>query len=172
MILRDDVIQVGRLLKPYGIRGEITLLFDKPEYGDIDTEYYFLEIEGIFVPFFVEEMTFSSDAAARVKFEDVGNEAQAARLSKLPAFLHREATNGVSQQTPADWDAFIGYSIVQTNGERLGTIKDVDSATINVLFVVDTDKGELLIPATEDFILAINEGAKTMQMDLPEGLVE
>ncbi|MDR1742864.1 MAG: ribosome maturation factor RimM [Dysgonamonadaceae bacterium] len=172
MILSDNVIQIGRLLKPYGIRGAVMLLFDKPEYGDIDTEYYFLEIDGIFVPFFVEEMTFSSDVSARVKFEDVNDEAQAAKLSKWSVFLHREAINNLELQNPANWDSFTGYAIAQPDGKTLGIVRSVDSATINVLFVVDSDNGEILIPATEDFIVSIDEDAKIIQMNLPEGLIE
>jgi len=41
MISREDILQVGHTQKPYGIRGEIMLLFHKAEYADIDTEYYF-----------------------------------------------------------------------------------------------------------------------------------
>lgn len=172
MILRDDVIPIGRLLKPYGIKGEITLLFDKPEFADIDTDYYFLEIEGIFVPFFLEEATFSSDMSARVKFEDVGDETQAAKLSRLPVFLLREAVEGLPAQDADDWDSLIGYTVEQLDGAVVGEIASVDSTTINVLFVVDTGRDELLIPATEDFIVAIDKDKKIIRMELPEGLIE
>ena len=172
MILKNDVVEIGRLLKPHGIKGEVTLLFDKPEYGDIDTEYYFLEIEGIFVPFFMEEMIFSSDVSARVKFEDINNEVQAAKLSRLPVFLHREAISDLQMEEPSDWDFFIGYTIEQPDGNVIGVITSIDSATINVLFVVESGDDELLIPATEDFIVSVDEGQKIIRMDLPEGLIE
>ena len=45
MISRDDILLVGRTQKPYGIRGEIMVLFQKEAYAEIDTDFYFLEIE-------------------------------------------------------------------------------------------------------------------------------
>ena len=64
MISRDDILLVGRTQKPYGIRGEIMVLCQKAAYAEIDADFYFLEIEGIPVPFFVEEFTFKIGRAS------------------------------------------------------------------------------------------------------------
>lgn len=52
MIARNDILSVGTTQKPYGIRGEIVVRFRNAAYADVDADYYFLEIEGIPVPFF------------------------------------------------------------------------------------------------------------------------
>lgn len=52
MISEKDIVHVGRTQKPYGIRGEIIILFSRVEYAEADSEYYFLMIDGIPVPFF------------------------------------------------------------------------------------------------------------------------
>ncbi len=90
MISVGDHLQVGRTQKPYGIRGEIIILFRKAEYAEVDTEFYFLEIEGIPVPFFVEEFTFTTDVSARVKFEDVNDEKQASRYANTEFFFREK----------------------------------------------------------------------------------
>ncbi|HBG59143.1 ribosome maturation factor RimM [Proteiniphilum sp. UBA1028] len=172
MIPGEDILQVGRTQKPYGIRGEIIILFRKAEYADLDTEFYFLEIEGIPVPFFVEEFTYTTDTSARVKFEDVNDEKQASRYVNTDVFLSRDIVSAVRTQSSDDWEFFVGYSIVDQYGETIGTIREVDSTTINVLFVVEKDGSEYLIPATEDFIVAVDEGKKLLEMYLPEGLTE
>ena len=74
MISEKDIVHVGRTQKPYGIRGEIIILFSRVEYAEADSEYYFLMIDGIPVPFFVEELSYTTDVSARVKFEDVDDE--------------------------------------------------------------------------------------------------
>jgi 16S rRNA processing protein RimM len=43
---------------------------------------------------------------------------------------------------------------------------------MNVLFVVRNEDEELLIPAVEDFIAAIDEENNLIEMYLPEGLIE
>lgn len=172
MISREDILRVGHTQKPHGIRGEIILLFQKAEYADIDAEYYFLEIDGIPVPFFVEEFTFATDVSARVKFEDVNDEKTASRYVNLEVFLPREAVNAGHMPDSDDWEFFVGYTIVDQYGETLGIIREVDRTTLNVLFIVQQEERELLIPAAEDFIVAIDAEEKILEMFLPEGLTD
>jgi len=172
MISEKDILPVGRTQKPYGIKGEIVLLFDQAAYAEADTEYYFLEIDGIPVPFFVEEFTFSTGVSARVKFEEVNDEKAASRYVNLTVFLPREVVSQVEREAEDDWNNFVGYTVVDQHGETLGIIEEVDDTTLNVLFVVKKDDDELLIPATEDFIAAIDEEKKLIEMYLPEGLTD
>lgn len=172
MISKKEIVQVGNTQKPYGIKGEIILRFRKAEYADVDTDFYFLEIEGIPVPFFIEEFTYSTDVTARVKFEEIDDEVAAARYVNCPVFLPRELIHSSTTQTDAGWDFFMGFTIVDSNGEVLGVIEEVDESTMNVLFVVRDGKNEYLIPATDDFIDEIDEGNQLITMSLPEGLIE
>ena len=172
MISRKDILQVGSTQKPYGIKGEIVIRFRKAEYADIDTEYYFLEIEGIPVPFFVEEFTYSTDVTARVKLEDVDDETAAARYVNTDIYLPRDLVKLQAEQETADWDYFTGFTVIDQHGKRLGIIEEVDNSTMNVLFVVKNDQKEYLIPATEDFIEAIDEEENLIEMFLPDGLIE
>ena len=160
MITKDEVFKIGKLQKPYGIKGEISLVFDKPAYAGIDTEFYFLDIDRIFVPFLIEEITFITDTGA------------AARFANLHVFLLRkQVPENLDEENP-DWDFFIGYRVVDQHDRNLGTIESVDAATLNVLFIVKKANEEYLIPATDDFITRINEEQKIICMNLPEGLVD
>ena len=172
MISEKDILQVGRTQKPYGIKGEIIVLFHKAEYAELDSEYYFLEIEGLPVPFFVEEFTFSNNVSARVKFADVNDEKSASRYVNLDVFLPREQVILEQEQDRDDWNWFVGYAIVDQHGVNLGTIEEVEDSTQNILFIVKNDEREHLIPATDDFIAAIDEENKIIEMYLPEGLTD
>ncbi|MDD5346025.1 MAG: 16S rRNA processing protein RimM, partial [Proteiniphilum sp.] len=72
----------------------------------------------------------------------------------------------------ADWRLFIGYTITNQYGTILGVIEDVDDGTINVLFIVRDGDNEHLIPATDDFIAAVDEKNRILEMYIPEGLIE
>lgn len=172
MISFKDIAKVGRTQKPHGIKGEINVLFQKPEYADIDTEFYFLEIDGIPVPFFVEEFTFSTDVSARIKFEDIPDETKASAYANLDVYLPMEEVKQSHRGDELSWSFFIGYSVLNHSGESLGVIEDVDDSTLNVLFLIKNGENELLIPATEDFIVHIDEDKQTITMNLPEGLIE
>lgn len=172
MIQDKDILPIGRTQKPHGIRGEIVLLFDKAAYADLDVDFYFLEMEGIPVPFFVEEFMSMTDVNARVKFEDTEDEKSASRLVNKKVFLPRETVKALGDQSANDWNYFIGFDVIDQHEEHLGAIQEVDDSTLNVLFMVVNEKEEYLIPATEDFIITIDEESKTIRMHLPEGLLE
>lgn len=171
MIATHDVKKIGRLLKPHGYKGEISLLFDKPAFADVDAVFYFFDIEGLLVPFFVEDIRFSNDILARVKFEDVDDEVKAARFAQLPISLPKELLGENTGEAESFLHDFIGFEILDKNKKRIGEIVNLDDATLNLLFVVKNDKDELLIPATEDFIVQIDTERKILHMYLPEGLV-
>ncbi len=172
MIAEKEILQVGRTQKPYGIKGEIILLFHKAEYAELDTAYYLLKIDGLPVPFFVEEFTFSTSLSARVKFADVEDEKSASRYVNLDVYLPRDLLMSEEKPGEDDWNYFVGYTIVDQHGVTLGTIEEVDKSTQNILFIVRSEANELLIPATEDFIAAIDEENKIIEMYLPEGLTD
>ncbi len=173
MILEDDIFSVGVTRKPYGIKGELNVQFNKAEYANLDSEYYFLRIDGIPVPFFVEEITFITDEIVRIKFEDLNDEKIASKYSNLEMLVDRKLLENIQTDShSSDWHLFIDYSLVDQKGEIVGVIADVDDSTINILFLVKQGNNELLIPATDDFILDVDDENKIIKMNLPEGLLD
>ena len=53
----------------------------------------------------------------------------------------------------------------------LGEVVDVDTATVNTLFIVEREGEELLVPAQEEFIRWIDQQQKLITVELPEGLL-
>ena len=48
---------------------------------------------------------------------------------------------------------------------------DINDLTENVLFIVEHEGEEIMIPAADDLILDIDDENETILMDLPKGLV-
>lgn len=54
----------------------------------------------------------------------------------------------------------------------MGEVIDVDTTTVNTLFVVEgAEEEELLVPAQEEFIVGIDQKQKLITVELPEGLL-
>lgn len=172
MITRGDLFKIGKLHKSHGIRGELILMFDEADFGEIETDFYFFEIESTFVPFFVEEIIFSDHTRARVKFEDIDDEIKASRFSNTEIYIHRKEISMPDPEEWAGWNYFIGYSIIDQNNKNLGVIKRIDTSTINNLFILQQENVTLLIPATEDFIVKTDDQHHLIYMNLPEGLTD
>lgn len=172
MIKQEDVYRIGRLGKPHGVKGEVSFQFTDDIFDRVDADYLILEIDGILVPFFMEEYRFRSNEVALIKFEDIETEGRARELTGCEVFFPRDFAD--ADEENMTWSEIVGYRIVDAATDKaVGEITSVDDATINTLFEVKTnDGGEMLIPAGEDLIRGVDKKARIIEMSLPEGLFD
>ena len=167
MIRDEELYKIGKLGKTHGVRGEISFLFDDDVFDRVEADYLVIEVDGILVPFFIEEYRFKSDANAIVKFEDIDTQERARELTGCEVFFPRELAD--SDDDSLSWAAIVGFDIIEAkSGNKIGRIASVDDTTLNILFCLEDGR---LIPASEDFITEIDQQARTITMQLPEGLL-
>lgn len=169
MIREEDVYKIGRLGKPHGVKGEVTFQFDDDIFDRTDSDYLVLDIEGIMVPFFIEEYRFHGSETVLVKFCDIDTQQRAAELTGCAVYFPRELADTADGDTSLS--EIVGYTIVDTNTgcRTVGKIAAIDDSTMNTLFELEDGQ---LIPATEELIEGIDKASHTIKMTLPEGLVE
>lgn len=168
MIKEENIYQIGRLGKTHGVRGEISFLFDDDVFDRVDADYLILKVDGIFVPFFIEEYRFRNDTTAIIKFEGVDSQERARELTGCDVYFPRELAD--SAEDGLSWSAIVGFYILEVkSGKVIGRIASIDDSTLNILFCLEDGR---LIPATDDLITAIDQQARTITMHIPEGLLE
>ena len=167
MIKKEEVYKIGRLGKTHGVRGEISFLFDDAVFDRVDADYLILEIDGILVPFFIEEYRFKTDSNALMKFDGIDTQERARELTGCDVWFPRAMAE--SDEDGISWAAIVGFDIIESeSGKTVGRIASVDDSTINILFCLEDGR---LIPASEELIIAIDQQARTITMQLPEGLL-
>lgn len=171
MIKQEDVYKIGRLGRPHGVRGEVTMQVGDDVFDRTDADHLILSIDGILVPFFMEEYRFRSNEVALIKFEDIDSEDRARELTGCDVYFERQQHDDEDEEMT--WAEIIGFSIVDAaSAKTIGTISGVDDSTLNVLFEVTADDGrDLLIPAGEDMVTAVDRAGRTITMEIPEGLL-
>ena len=167
MIRDEEVYQIGVITRTHGIRGEVAMSFTDDVWDRAEADYLVLRIEGILVPFFMEEYRFRSNTVALIKFQDYDSADEARELCGCEVYFPHALTPERSEDEEYTWRYFTGFRIVDALGGELGTIDHVDDSTANVLFAV----GGRLIPAAEDFIQRVDHRERTLYMHLPEGLL-
>jgi 16S rRNA processing protein RimM len=159
--------------KTHGVRGELVLEYEQ-EFEDsvAEANRFFLEIDGLLVPFFVAEdgLRFRSAKTALVSFDWVDTEKYARRLVGSPVYLFKYEI--IDEPGEASTSRFLHFRLLDENGEEVGKISAVDDYAGNIVFTVDANGGEILVPFNEDFLLKLDEDQKTIQLRLPEGLME
>ncbi len=167
MIKNEEVYKIGRLGKSHGIKGEISFQFDDDVFDRVDADYLVLEIDGILVPFFMEEYRFRSDSLALVKFCDIDTQERASELTGCDVYFPRALAEEDDTPTLA---SLVGFDLVEaSNNKKIGTIASIDDNTANILFELEDGR---LIPATDDLITDINTKDRTIKMEIPQGLLE
>jgi 16S rRNA processing protein RimM len=172
MINRDELVLVGKFGKPHGTRGEIAFSFTNDSFAENESPFLICEIDGIFVPFRVENYRFISDSSAYIQLKNINSDQKVRLLVHKEVFFHKKYIKENIEDDDFTWDYFIGFMLIDEQFGEIGQIADVDTTTINTLFVVEKEKEELLIPAVEELITQIDENRKELTMLLPEGLLE
>lgn len=171
MIKKEEVYKIGVINKPHGVKGEVSFTFTDDIFDRVDCDYLILLMDGILVPFFIEEYRFRSDNSALVKFEDIDTSEKARMFTNVEVFFPVKYVE--EQDEVTSWNYFVGFKVDDVHHGTLGVIIDVDDTTMNVLFVIETEGGEeILLPAHEEFILDIDHKKKCVKVDIPEGLLE
>lgn len=170
MIRKEEVFKIGVINKPHGVKGEVSFTFTDDIFDRVDCDYLILLMDGILVPFFMEEYRFRSDNMALVKFEDIDTAEQARKFTNVEVYFPKKFMD--EQEDVTSWNFFIGFRVEDVHHGYLGEITDVDDTTINVLFSIEKDGEELLLPAHEEFIIDLDRKKKVMKVDVPDGLIE
>ena len=172
MINRDDIVQIGQFRKPHGIKGEITFLFTNNSFTTAECPFLICEMDGIFVPFRIENCRFISNTTVYIRLKNMNSDREACILSHKEVFFPKKHFIENIENDFFAWDYCIGFTLADERLGIIGRIVDIDSTTINTLFIVKKGNEEILIPAVEEFIIRIDENQEEIWVTLPEGLVE
>ncbi|MBE6301330.1 MAG: 16S rRNA processing protein RimM [Parabacteroides distasonis] len=172
MIKKEDVFKIGQFAKPHGIKGEIALVTNSDVFDDSEDPYVICEMDGIFVPFFIEEYRYKSDSVILVKLVNVDDEKTAREFSNREVYYSLDEVDEEDLVGEMTWDSFIGYRVEDETIGEIGEIVNVDESTMNVLLQIDYKGEELLLPAAEELILSADHENRKLVVSVPEGLLD
>ena len=172
MIKKEEVYRIGIFNKPHGVKGDLQFSFTDDIFDRVEADYLICLMDGIFVPFYIEEYRFRSDSAALMKLEGVDSAEQARRFTNVEVYFPISHTE-MMEPDELSWDFFVGFRVEEVNQGHLGEVEEVDTSTPNTLFVVnDGNANEWLIPACEEFIVDMDTTHRVLTLSLPEGLID
>jgi 16S rRNA processing protein RimM len=168
----NDMVLVGRIARPHGIRGHV---FVTPETDFVDER---------FVP--GATMWTRSDqgderlmiAAARVQngrpviafdgFSSIDDVERLAGLElRVPEDSLRPLAAGAYYQ-----HQLVGCAVETTAGQSIGVVRRVDGGAAGSLLAIDGARGEVLIPFAAEICKEVDIAARRIRVEPPEGLLE
>ncbi len=171
-IPKSDCVKVGYFRKTHGVRGDLVLDFESCfEYSIEDALRFFVEIEGLLVPFYIGQdgLRFTTAKSAIVHFDWVDTEKYAKRLVGCSVFLYSDE---ISDEPEEETNAFEGYLLMDAELGEIGMINQVDDYAGNIVLTVNYRGSELLVPFNDDIQRGINPDLKTLTLKLPDGILD
>ena len=176
MIKEEQLIEIGTIQKLHGLKGELNVSVSNAIFDEVKKcPYLVCQMDGIFVPFFIDSYRWKGDTIVLLQFEDVDTPEKANDFCGKTLYFDRRC---FTTKEAKDYDTeveedkgMVGYHVVDVTLGDLGEITDINDLTANILFIVDHNGEELLIPAADELVRNIDDEQKTILMDLPAGLV-
>lgn len=143
------MVEVGRLGKPHGLLGYLTLhSYTRPRDGILSYSPWFLRRDGRDELVVVADVR-ADDAAIRVRFEGTEDRNSAAALTGLP-ILVRRADLPPAEDDGYYWVDLIGCEVLDRQRGLLGTVVNLlETGEHDTLVVRDTAGSECMIPFVE-----------------------
>lgn len=166
MIEQSELIRIGTMRRPHGKNGELQCQMDNAYWDEADADFLILLLDGIFVPFRVEDWRGKGADSLIFRLKGVDSEVKALRLVNAETYmLRRDLTEEAEEMMT--WQDLTGYEVLNSEHVVLGRVVAVDESTINTLLELEDGR---LLPVHEDLIIEIDEPQKRIVLDLPEGL--
>jgi 16S rRNA processing protein RimM len=162
-------VAVGQVVKPHGVRGEVAVevLTDFPGRFALLETVYIGEADPRPVP--VESFRLHKGRAL-LKFGGYDDRTAVESLRGEMVMVP------VDEAMPLEPDEYyqqdlIGLEVWTTDDELLGEVVDILETGANDVFIVEGDRGEVLLPAIEQVVKWIDLEENRMLVELMEGLI-
>ena len=167
-----DSIYIGQIAKLHGYKGGVSLFLDvthPEEY--MDMESFFVEIDGILTPFFVESFKLKNKGFAAVKFQGVDSEQEAKSLLKKKVFIPESELKELDESNFYDHEV-IGYEVEDVVKGGIGKVTAIADLKQNPLLVIEFKEKEILLPIFEGLIVKVDRKLKRLKVKAPDGLID
>lgn len=170
MIKAESLVSVGNVIKPHGIRGEFSAEIDV---DPAELRCLVFDVDGIYVPFFVDTSRQRGVHGWLVKLDGVGDEKHAAAFIGKEIYALRE---DLDEEDEAE-DGFYLYDLcgykLYDGDACLGEIEAIDDTTANILMHVVTSGGKtVFVPFAEELVAGIDPDRHILTMNLPHGIID
>lgn len=171
-MIRDNSSLAGIILKTQGTKGELLIQFINIDPDGIEPgDNVFIEINGMLIPFFIEEIS-PGEKSAVLKLEYIDSINEAAKLCGYKVFIHNKLYNKIKGSETFSPSEYINYSFIDLVTGTKGTVKEYLESESNPLLIIESSEKEFLVPLNPEIIVRIDKKGRKLEARLPEGLID
>ena len=164
-------VRIGKIVAVNGLKGEVILEHNLGKRSELKglLSVMIETKKDELIPYFVETAKARSATESILKFEGVDTPEKAKLITRKNAWIaEKDFDAHVSKQSST---ALLGY-ILFDKKIRIGEITAVLEQQQQILCTVEINGKEALIPVHSDNTLHMNSKERTIEVDIPDGLLE
>jgi 16S rRNA processing protein RimM len=162
---------IGKLVATFGFRGEMIMkqnLGKKTSLKGLES-IFLEENKDQFIPYFIQSTKIKNDDEIYITIEGYDTKEKAAKLLQKQVWMSASDFEKFSGKSAPI--SFLGYRVIN-NGKELGEIHEVIEQPHQMLCNINIAGKEVLIPLHEETLRRIDKKKRTIEVELPEGLLE
>ena len=166
-----DYLRLGKLIAAHGLKGELVLKHDLGKKSSLKgLKAVFIEAKkNAFLPWFITTARIKNEEETYVKLEGVEVREAAIKLTQKNVWVTEIEFKKLSaKSSPVN---LLGYTVINEK-TLLGKILAVIEQPHQLLFKVEINQKETLIPLNENTLKKIDHRKKEVVIQLPEGLLD
>lgn len=175
MFVKKECIYLGKIIRTHGIHGDLVLATELTLDAKNKEEPILIELDGGLVPFYLaqkEGLRIRDHQSYLIRFDHTENKEQAEPYVGVETYLLTFPNHKSSETSlPKEPSLLKGYSIYDENNKHIGEVDDVLDFSGNILIRIFIQDKEILLPFTEDHIINWHSEQRTIQLHIPEGLL-
>lgn len=172
MLEQADLVTIGRIERPFGVRGEVKVqsLSDVPNRLEEVREVTLVSPSGLVLTTNVTQVR-PGGRSYIMRFEAFSTPEEAAQFRGGVLKIPRTASPRLSEDQYYEYE-LIGMAVQDEEGRELGTLEEIWQLPGNSVFAVRNAGREVLIPATKRAVTSIDRIKRLMIVRVHEGVVE
>lgn len=169
-----NLVTIGTLGRAHGIHGEINTRLTVEHLAALDSTdetpvFLFIEVDALPVPFLLEKWRTKGEEVYLLKFKGIDSKEEAERYTNASLLIESRL---LGEDTEFSAAHFVGFTLLDEEERKVGSIIDVDDSTLNMLFLVENANGEqIMIPVADELVRYIDPEERVISLQIPDGLL-
>ena len=164
-------VKIGTVVSKHGYKGDIKISLSSNNRDTFpDLKYLFIDLDGCFITFMIENVRSFSKNVLIVKLKEIRSE------DEVNEVIHKNIyVDSAEMESNIDsgffYNDLINFEVI-TDSKKIGRIENINSKLPQPVFEIIYDSRKALIPIHEDLIKKIDKKNRIIYLDIPNGLLE
>ena len=164
-------VKIGTVVSKHGYKGDIKISLSSNNLDTFpDLKYLFIDLDGCFIPFKIDNVRSFSKNVLIVKLKEISSEDEVNEVINKNIYID-SAEMASNIDSGFFYNDLINFEVI-TDSKKIGRIENINSKLPQPVFEIIYDSRKVLIPIHEDLIKKIDKENKIIYLDIPNGLLE